>query len=71
MVLKAKTNRRNTEIKEQVIEEVAREETTRLNAMIPVSLHKRVKLQAVEEERSITDIVIESLEEYLSKPSKE
>jgi predicted HicB family RNase H-like nuclease len=71
MVLKAKTNRRSTELKEQVIEEVAREETTRLNAMIPVSLHKRVKMQAVEEGRSITDIVIEALEEYLSKTSKE
>jgi predicted HicB family RNase H-like nuclease len=71
MVLKAKTNRRSTELKEQVIEEVAREETTRLNAMIPVSLHKQVKLQAVEEGRSITDMVIEALEEYLIKNSKE
>lgn len=70
MVLKAKTSRRTTETKELAIDEVAREETTRLNAMIPVSLHKRVKLQAVEEERSITDIVIEALDEYLSKNSK-
>lgn len=71
MVLKAKQSRRNNDAKEQVMQDIAKEETTRLNADVPVSLHKKVKLQAVEEGRSITDIVIESLKEYLSKYSKE
>jgi hypothetical protein len=36
-----------------------REETTRLNAIVPVSLHKAVKVQAAKEERSITDLLIQ------------
>lgn len=66
-VLRAKTTRRRTETKERVLEEVAKEETTRLNAVVPMSLHKAVKVQAATEGRSITDILIDSLNEYLSK----
>ena len=52
-------------------EEVAKEETTRLNAVVPVSLHKAVKIQAASEGRSITDILIDSLDGYLSKNVKQ
>ena len=57
-------------MKERVLEEVAKEETTRLNAVVPMSLHKAVKVQAATEGRSITDILIDSLNEYLSKNVK-
>jgi predicted HicB family RNase H-like nuclease len=70
-MLRAKTTRRSTETKDRVLEEVAKEETTRLNAVVPVSLHKAVKVQAANEERSITDLLIEALNDYLSKSAKE
>ena len=70
-MLRAKTTRRRTETKERVLEEVAKEETTRLNAVVPVSLHKAVKVRAASEGRSITDILIDSLNEYLSKNVKQ
>jgi predicted HicB family RNase H-like nuclease len=70
-MLRAKTTRRNTETKDRVLEEVAKEETTRLNAVVSVSLHKAVKVQAANEERSITDLLIEALNDYLSKNTKE
>lgn len=70
-MLRAKTTRRRTDTKERVLEEVAKEETTRLNAVVPVSLHKAVKVQAASEGRSITDILIDSLNEYLSKNVKQ
>jgi predicted HicB family RNase H-like nuclease len=70
-MLRAKTTRRNTETKDRVLEEVAKEETTRLNAVVPVSLHRAVKVQAANEGRSITDLLIEALNEYLSKNTKE
>jgi hypothetical protein len=57
--LRAKTTRRQTEAKDRVLDEVMREETTRLNAIVPVSLHKAVKVQAAKEERSITDLLIQ------------
>ena len=69
MVLKPKTTRRSTETKEQALEDVARESTTRLNAEVPVNLHDRVKMQAIKEHGSITGIVIKALDEYLSKYS--
>lgn len=69
-MLKAKTTRRQTEAKDRVLAEVAKEETTRLNAVVPVSLHKAVKIQAANEGRSITDLLIEALNDYLSKSVK-
>ncbi len=69
-MLRAKTTRRQTEAKDRVLDEVMREETTRLNAIVPVSLHKAVKVQAAKEERSITDLLVGALNDYLSKNSK-
>lgn len=69
-MLRAKTTRRSTETKDRVLEEVAKEETTRLNAVVPVSLHRAVKVQAANEGRSITDLLIEALNDYLNKNIK-
>uniref|UniRef100_A0A0C1RKU1 CopG family transcriptional regulator n=1 Tax=Tolypothrix bouteillei VB521301 TaxID=1479485 RepID=A0A0C1RKU1_9CYAN len=73
MVLKAKKVRRDTEQKNQAIEEATKEETSRLNAEIPVSLHNKIKMRAIEEGRgsSITSIVIKALTAYLDTPVKE
>ncbi len=49
MVLKAKRTRREHELKNLAMEEASKEETTRLNAEIPVSLHHKIKIRAVEE----------------------
>ena len=70
-MLSAKKKRRGSRAKDDALNEVAREETTRLNAVVPVSLHKRIKLQAAKEGRSITEILIESLSTYLKKYSNE
>ncbi len=69
-MLRAKTTRRKTEAKDRVLDEVMREETTRLNAVVPISLHRAVKVQAAREQRSITDLLVEALNNYLSKNSK-
>lgn len=70
MVLKAKKTRRGDELKNLAMEEASKEETTRLNAEIPVSLHHKIKIRAVEEGKgsSITSIVIKALEAYLDNP---
>jgi predicted HicB family RNase H-like nuclease len=70
-VLSAKKKRRGSRAKDEALSEVAKEETTRLNAIVPVSLHRQVKLQAAKEGKSITDILITSLEAYLKKYSNE
>ena len=53
------------------MEEALKEETTRLNVDIPVSLHSQVKIRATQERSTITNIVIRALNEYLSKTINE
>jgi hypothetical protein len=43
------------------------EEKVKVTVAIPHSLWKRSKLRAVEEERDLREIVIESLERYLAE----
>lgn len=70
MVLRAKKSRRDDEQKKQAVEAASKEETTRLNAEIPVSLHNKIKMRAIEEGKgsSITSIVIKALQAYLDTP---
>ena len=65
MALKAKTTRRKSDSKEQAMTEVGKEETIRFNALVPVSLHRQVKVKATQEGKSMTEVVIVLLEKYL------
>lgn len=67
MVLKAKTTRRENQQKASAIDEATKEETIRLNADIPVRLHQQLKIRAVQERCSLTEIVTRVLNDYLSK----
>lgn len=73
MSLTIKPTRRNSHAKQAALDEATREETTRLNILIPVSLHRRLRLQAVEEGHgvTITSVVIRATNEYLKKYSDE
>ena len=44
-----------------------KEPTTRFTADLPDSLHREFKIAAVEEDRSMKDLMITVLEKYLSK----
>lgn len=54
---------------DELREDAAQEDQVRLNADVPKSLRKRVQKQAVEEERTNREIIIDALEEYLSEHS--
>jgi NRPS condensation-like uncharacterized protein len=43
------------------------EETIRMNVNIPRSFYKRIKQTALDENTTVTDIVMKALEGYLSK----
>lgn len=49
----------------------AKAPTSRLNVEIPTNLHKRLRMQALLEDRPIMSIVAEQLESYLSNVSDE
>jgi hypothetical protein len=46
------------------------DDLVQLTVRIPRSLWKRTKLRAVEEERDLRDVVMESLERYLGEKLK-
>ena len=67
MALQPKKQKRDRASKTEAIEAASKEDTKRLNAEIPVSLHNKVKIRAVEEGRNLVDVVVEALNDYLSK----
>jgi hypothetical protein len=60
------TEREDTD---ELVEDAAQEDQVRLNADVPRSLRKRVQKQSVEEERTIREVVIDAMEEYLERHS--
>lgn len=47
--------------------EIAREEVSQLNVRVPRSLHKRLKIKAVQEDREVAELVAEALRAYLGE----
>ena len=69
MGLSAKRPSRGDEARQRILHEVTEttEKKKRLNAEIEESLYKRIKMKAVEEGRSISDITRDLWSMYLSK----
>lgn len=65
MVLGVRSNRRNSDTKDKVLAKVSTEPTKRLNVEVPASLHRRIKVASAAGDTTITEIVIDALEEYL------
>lgn len=60
------TDREGTD---ELLDDAGQEDQVRLNADVPKSLRKRVRIQSAKEERSIREVVIDAVEEYLSRHS--
>jgi predicted HicB family RNase H-like nuclease len=43
------------------------EETIRMNVNIPKAFHKQIKQKALDEDTTVTEIVIKALKEYMSE----
>lgn len=70
MGLSAKRPSRGDEARQRILQEVtetAAEKKKRLNAEIEESLYRKIKMKAVEEGRTISDITRDLWSEYLSK----
>ena len=65
MALEAKKDRRVTDEKNRVLNEVVQEDMKRLNVDIPVSLHTRLKMRAVREGTTIRELAKQMLLTYL------
>lgn len=69
MALSAKRPSRGDEVRKRILHEVIEttEKKKRLNAEIEEALYRKIKMRAVEEGRSISDITRDLWSEYLSK----
>jgi predicted DNA binding CopG/RHH family protein len=70
MGLSAKRPSRGDEARQRILQEVTEtvaEKKKRLNAEIEESLYRKIKMKAVEEGRTISDITRDLWSEYLSK----
>lgn len=69
MALSAKRPSRGDETRQRILHEVTEktEKKKRLNAEIEESLYRRIKMRAVEEGRSISDITRDLWSEYMSR----
>ena len=70
MGLSAKRPSRGDEARQRILQEVTEtvpEKKKRLNAEIEESLYRKIKMKAVEEGRTISDITRDLWAEYLSK----
>lgn len=68
-MLRAKRPSKGDEARNRIMDEVteASEKKRRLNVDVEASLYRRIKVKAVEEDRSISDITRDLWVEYLSK----
>jgi hypothetical protein len=73
MALSARRPSQSDAMRQRMLKEVTNssEKKRRLNAEIEDSLYRRIKMQAAQEGRSISDITRELWIEYLSKHSNE
>ena len=72
-MLKAKDRSRGSPRKQAALDEAGREETTRLNVLIPESLHHDLRLRAVAEGKgaTITEIVVRATRAHLDALAKD
>ena len=65
--------RRPSKVKDQLLQDVrdTNEPKKRLNAEVEASLYRRIKVRAVTEDRTISDITRQLWVEYLSNNSNE
>ena len=69
MALSAKRPSRGDDARKRILHEITEtaEKKKRLNAEIEETLYRKIKMRAVEEGRSISDITRDLWSEYLSK----
>ncbi len=66
-MLQAKKSTRTSEGKQEALEALSEAEKVRLNLDIPKSTMRQLKMHAVERETTVSEIVRELINEYLSR----
>ena len=64
---KPKRSTRSSEGKQEALDVLSADETTRLNLDIPKTTMRQLKMRAVERDTTVSDIIRKLVSEYLSK----
>jgi hypothetical protein len=62
-----KAGRPSRDIPARTLAKLSNEETVRMNANVPKSLYRRMRQRALDEETTVTELLIKLCNEYLSK----
>jgi len=60
-------NRGNREARTAFVDQAAAEDTERLHCFIPSEIHYQLKVMALEGRTTMTALVVEALQDYVSK----
>ena len=66
MTLKRRESRSGQERTSAFVEQTAAEETAQLHCEIPASLHRRLRILAVEENTTMKHLVLSAVEQFLA-----
>ena len=65
MTLKRRESRGGQERTAAFVEQAAAEETAQLHCEIPASLHRRLRILAIEENTTMKDMVVSAIQDFL------
>ena len=69
MTLRRRETRSEQERTSAFVEQAAAEETAQLHCEIPASLHRRLRILAIEENTTMKDLVVSAIQEFLGSRS--
>ena len=69
MTLRRRESRGEQDRTAAFVEQAAAEETAQLHCEIPASLHRRLRILAIEENTTMKDLVVSAIQEFLGSRS--
>ena len=66
MTLRSKPNRRKSEQRDAFVNQAAAADTAQLHCLIPVAMHRQLRVKAAREDTSVTALVITAIEDFFA-----
>ena len=66
-MMRGRPNRISDSAKETFVEQAAAVDTVQLHCLIPMDMHRTLRILAAQEDTTVTNLVIEAIQDLLSK----
>ena len=67
MTIRNNPNRGDQQARDAFVDQASAEDKKRLHCFIPASIHRTMKLMALEDDTDMTVLVVEALENYIAQ----